>query len=214
MASSRPRRRDGVRATSRHRNAIDATARESTRLAREQRQSRDRDAPRRLLRGEVEDYQPLHPDRLRPFTREAIEAEKREKWVSREFPDEIRARTSMADLRVRPRRFMKVPSLRCDSYLFFDFERPRCSAQDIAAELDERLRNAQWNLPDAEPAQQRLFVLLTDARNGSTGDLDVAHVLREAGKEWGKSSEWIEPVAAKNKKPKKPKRKNFMQCQR
>ena len=51
-------------------------------------------------------------------------------------------------------------------------------------------------------------MLLTDARNGSTGDLDIAHVLREAGKEWGKSSEWIEPVAAKNKKPKKPKRKS------
>ena len=64
-----------------------------------------------LLRGEVEDYQPLRPDRLRPFTREAIEAEKRERWVSREFPDEIRERTSMADLRVRSRRFMKVPSL-------------------------------------------------------------------------------------------------------
>ena len=138
----------------------------------------DRNAPRRLLRGEVEDYQPLRPDRLRPFTREAIEAEKREKWVSREFPDEVRPRTSMADLR------------------------------DIAAELDERLRLGQWNLPDAEMAQQRLFVLLTDARNGSTGDLDIAHVLREAGKEWGKSSDWIEPVAAKNKKPKKPKRKS------
>ena len=39
MASSRPRRRDGVSATSRHRDAIDATAREST--------DRDRDAPRR-----------------------------------------------------------------------------------------------------------------------------------------------------------------------
>ena len=63
-----------------------------------------------LLRGEVEDYQPLHPDRLRPFTREAIEAEKREKWVSREFPDEIRPRTSMADLRVRSRRPTSVPS--------------------------------------------------------------------------------------------------------
>jgi hypothetical protein len=137
-----------------------------------------RDAPRRLLRGEVEDYQPLRPDRLRPFTREAIEAEKREKWVAREFPDEIRPRTSMQDLR------------------------------DIAAELDERLRQGQWALPDPEPAQQRLFVLLTDARNGSTGDLDVAHVLREAGKEWGKNAEWIEPVAAKNKRPKRPKRKS------
>ena len=71
--------------------------------------------------------------------------------MSREFPDEIRPRTSMQDLR------------------------------DIAAELDERLRQGQWNLPEPEPAQQRLFVLLTDARNGSTGDLDVAHVLREAG---------------------------------
>ena len=80
--------------------------------------------------------------------------------------------------------------------------------RDIAAELDERLRQGQWALPEPEPAQQRLFVLLTDARNGSTGDLDIAHVLREAGKEWGKSSEWIEPVAAKNKKPKKPKRKS------
>ena len=97
-------------------------------------------------------------------------------WVEREFPDEIRPRTSMQDLR------------------------------DIAAELDERLRQGQWNLPEPEPAQQRLFVLLTDARNGSTGDLDVAHVLREAGKEWGKNAEWIEPVAAKNKKPKKPKK--------
>ena len=67
-------------------------------------------APRRLLRGEVEDYQPLRPDRLRPFTREAIEAEKREKWVSREFPDEIRERTSMADMRVRSRRPTSVPS--------------------------------------------------------------------------------------------------------
>ena len=47
------------------------------------RQSDDDDG---LLRGEVEDYQPLHPDRLRPFTREAIEAEKREKWVSRSSP--------------------------------------------------------------------------------------------------------------------------------
>ena len=75
----------------------------------------DRNAPRRLLRGEVEDYQPLRPDRLRPFTREAIEAEKREKWVTREFPDEIRERTSMADLRVRSRRPTSVPSLQYDS---------------------------------------------------------------------------------------------------
>ena len=47
MASSRPGRRDGVSATSRHRDAVDAAARESTRLAKEHRQSRDRDAPRR-----------------------------------------------------------------------------------------------------------------------------------------------------------------------
>ena len=42
MASSRPRRRDGVSATSRHRDAIDATARESTdRVERPRRPAQD-----------------------------------------------------------------------------------------------------------------------------------------------------------------------------